>query len=132
VCGSRHDGPPAWVHWVYRALDGFDQARHLGHVIQGGARGYDLQAQGWSKARKRTCTTFWPDWDEYGPGAGPKRNEEMLRFLVRITRPDRRLILAFPGGRGTASMVGLGKEAHVPVWCCAMVGRDGFEWALAA
>ena len=37
-------------------------------------------------------------WHKHGPAAGPIRNREML-----ATKPD--VVLAFPGGRGTADMV---------------------------
>lgn len=39
------------------------------------------------------------DWDRYGRSAGPRRNEEMLA----AEQPD--MVLAFPGGRGTADCV---------------------------
>ncbi len=39
------------------------------------------------------------DWDRYGRSAGPRRNEEMLA----VEQPD--MVLAFPGGQGTADCV---------------------------
>lgn len=50
------------------------------------------------------------DWEQYGNSAGPRRNAEML---VQ-GKPD--LVVAFPGGRGTADMIRRSMGAGVPVW----------------
>ena len=46
---------------------------------------------------------FKADWDKFGRAAGPIRNAQMLRE----GKPD--LVVAFPGGRGTANMVAQAK-----------------------
>lgn len=43
------------------------------------------------------------------PAAGPRRNQRMFRE----GKPERGI--AFPGGRGTANMVGIMKKAGIPV-----------------
>jgi hypothetical protein len=48
------------------------------------------------------------DWRRYGRAAGPIRNKEMLAH-----RPQ--LAVAFPGGTGTADMVGKAKAAGLDV-----------------
>jgi hypothetical protein len=49
------------------------------------------------------------EWETLGRKAGPIRNERMLTE----GKPD--LVVAFPGGRGTAHMTRLAREAGVEV-----------------
>ena len=44
------------------------------------------------------------DWAKYGPVAGPIRNQDMLD----LHRP--KMVIAFPGGKGTADMVKRAKK----------------------
>jgi hypothetical protein len=67
-------------------------------VIQGGARGVDLDARIWAKRHHVPCVTVVADWEKYGKAAGPIRNQRMLDDL----KPD--TVLVFPGNRGTADM----------------------------
>jgi hypothetical protein len=48
-------------------------------------------------------------WNELGRYAGPERNKRMLDI------EDPHLVVAFPGGPGTASMVGLARADGCPV-----------------
>ena len=48
------------------------------------------------------------DWETHGRAAGPIRNEKMLTW-----KPD--LVVAFPGGVGTADLVRRAEAAGVPV-----------------
>ena len=48
------------------------------------------------------------DWEKHGKAAGPKRNKRMLEW-----KPD--LVVAFPGGKGTANMVQQARQAGVEV-----------------
>lgn len=52
---------------------------------------------------------FPAPWDFHKNSAGPIRNAWMLRF----GQPD--LVLAMPGGTGTADMVKKARAAHVEV-----------------
>jgi hypothetical protein len=54
-------------------------------------------------------TAFVADWDANGKAAGPLRNQRMLEAF----NPD--MVLAFPGGRGTADMVRKAKRRGVKV-----------------
>lgn len=54
-------------------------------------------------------TVFKADWSKDGRKAGPVRNSVMLS----VGKPD--LVIAFPGGRGTADMVRKAKAKGVPV-----------------
>jgi hypothetical protein len=79
-------------------------------VIQGRARGVDTAAEQWAWQRSgRTSEPFPADWDKYGKSAGYIRNAKMLS----IGKPD--LVVAFPGGKGTAMMIDLARKAGVEV-----------------
>jgi hypothetical protein len=76
-------------------------------IIQGGARGADYWAKIWALHAGVPHLEFPAEWDKYGRGAGVIRN---TRMIVE-GRPD--LILAFPGGSGTANMVSQGKKYNI-------------------
>lgn len=50
-----------------------------------------------------------PSWKDHGKAAGPIRNQLMLDDF----KPD--LVVAFPGGKGTADMVKKAQDAGVTV-----------------
>lgn len=77
-------------------------------VIQGNARGADTLGRMWAEARCIPCLCVPANWDRDGRAAGPIRNRKMLDC-----KPH--LVIAFPGGRGTANMVKQAKDADVPV-----------------
>lgn len=108
VCGGRdfadYDAVRAALDPLYlkTAVDCFA-------IIQGGATGADKLAREWCGNRYVRCYNFPADWKQYGRAAGPLRNAQM----IAEGRPD--LVLAFPGGRGTADMVAKAKAAGIPV-----------------
>ena len=77
-------------------------------VIEGGAPGADRFAREWAEANGVDVETFEADWSR-GKRAGPERNARMLAE----GKPD--LVIAFPGGRGTADMVRRARAAGVEV-----------------
>lgn len=78
-------------------------------VIHGGAKGTDWCAHLWanSPAGKRAEIEFRADWTKNGKAAGPIRNQQM----IDEGKPD--LVVAFPGGRGTADMVRRAKSSGI-------------------
>jgi predicted Rossmann-fold nucleotide-binding protein len=102
VCGGRdyHD-----EHRVYMTLDTLLNIFGVSVVIHGGAPGADTLAASWAQVRGIKTEAFIADWLKYPKSAGPIRNRQMLD----LGRPD--LILAFPGGAGTAHMVRIAREA---------------------
>lgn len=78
-------------------------------VAEGGASGADRLAAIWCHETLTEHEAFPADWAKFGRAAGPIRNEAMLREF----EPD--LVVAFPGGRGTAHMVSIAREAGVDV-----------------
>lgn len=77
-------------------------------IIEGGANGADGMARDWAKRHALDLWTEHADWKTHGPAAGPIRNAKML-----IHTPH--LVVAFPGGKGTADMVRRSREAGVDV-----------------
>lgn len=79
------------------------------HIISGGATGADSVAIDWAIVNWCTFDEYKADWDRYGYKAGPIRNAQMLRE----GRPS--IVMAFPGGGGTADMVAQARMANVKV-----------------
>ena len=94
---------------LFDTLDAIADGAPIELVAEGGASGADALARDWATSRRIPTVQYRAQWDTYGPSAGPRRNGEMLRDV----RPD--LVVAFPGGRGTADMVKKAEHAGVPV-----------------
>ena len=68
------------------------------------ASGADQLAGQWAKSRGISVKAYPADWKNLGRIAGPIRNKKMLD-----EKPD--LLVAFPGGKGTANMVFYAKKS---------------------
>jgi hypothetical protein len=91
---------------VWDALDDLPRPSPLVlHV--GGATGVDTLAEQWAKANEVTHKVFMAEWTAYGRSAGPIRNRKMIEGVD--------LLLAFPGGRGTANAIRTATELGIPV-----------------
>lgn len=106
VCGGRNYSDNAKV---WDKLNLLHIRRGIGVVIHGAQRGADQLGEYWAKANDVLHIPFKPDWDAYGPAAGPIRNKRMLDE----GKPD--LVIAFPGGKGTADMIWQATERGIPV-----------------
>ena len=108
VCGGRHYEDAGFL---YQTLDAIHTPTSGGitQIIAGGASGADSLAAAWAVDRSLPCKIFHAKWQEHGRAAGPIRNQQMLDE----GRPD--LVVAFPGGRGTADMVRKSRAAGFPV-----------------
>jgi hypothetical protein len=106
VCGGRQYEERGTVNSVLSALHA--QAA-IGLIVTGGATGADLWAKLWAQHSKVPVCEFPANWRFEGRASGPRRNAHMLRFL----RPS--LVVAFPGGPGTADMTGQALAAGIRV-----------------
>lgn len=79
-------------------------------IVEGGAPGADTLARLYGQACGIEVKEYAADWDTHGRAAGPIRNKQMLD-----ENPDVELVVAFPGGRGTANMIKQAKERGVSV-----------------
>lgn len=103
VCGGRDFADEALLFAELDAIPRVDV------VISGCARGADTLGERWAEARGKSIERFPADWDLHGRAAGPIRNQLMLDE----GKPD--LVVAFPGGRGTAHMVRIATQAGIRV-----------------
>lgn len=106
VCGGRDFNDYVYV---YDVLSDLHDETPVTHVIVGGASGADYWGEAWAYNTRIPFTVFKPEWKKHGKAAGPIRNDKM----IKEGRPD--IVIAFPGGRGTADMVSRAKAASIPV-----------------
>lgn len=98
---------------VWKVLNDLDTKHGRLTVIQGGAKGVDQHARDWCYDQRSVHMVNEPaQWLEHGPKAGPIRNQKMLDEH----KPE--LVVAFPGGKGTADMVRRAEKAGVPILHC--------------
>lgn len=103
VCGGRNFEDRVWLNPI---LDNYKQSNLT--IIQGRARGADRLAYEWAVVNA-VPESYPANWYKYGRRAGYLRNMQMLTE----GKPD--LVIAFPGGVGTAMMCKLAEEAGVKV-----------------
>lgn len=104
ICGGRTFCDHALFNSTLAKLH---KERKITHVLQGGARGADYLAHVWSAKHGIRETVFNADWKTFGKSAGPIRNKLMLDE----GKPD--LVVAFPGGSGTAHMVQYARKRSI-------------------
>ncbi len=90
-------------------LDGLRHRFQITEVYVGDAMGVDRDVYDWCKARGLRVTKFKAHWDVWGNMAGSVRNGKMLKD----GNPD--LLIAFPGGVGTADCVRQATERRISI-----------------
>jgi N-methylhydantoinase A/oxoprolinase/acetone carboxylase beta subunit len=114
VTGGRTFTDTAWLH---AGLDLLHSMAPISKIIEGGAPGADVRAGEWSRRRLgKEPTVVEAEWEKHSKGlkhgqknpAGMIRNNDMAKM-----RPD--VVLATPGGAGTAHMVGVSKKLGLRV-----------------
>lgn len=103
VCGGRDYDDETTVIEVLSALDPTAVT-----IVHGAARGADKLAASVARGFGHYVQPYPADWKRHGKAAGPIRNQQMLDAGAD-------LVIAFPGGRGTAHMVEIARAAGVPV-----------------
>lgn len=93
---------------VRRALDAIRKDSGIAQLIHGGATGADAMAAEWADFYGVEAVCVPADWKQHGPAAGPIRNRAMLTY-----QPD--VVVAFPGGRGTADMIRQAERAGIRI-----------------
>ena len=122
VCGGRNYND---TNHVWNVLCEVHNKQNISLVIHGAATGADTEGMNWAQAIEGVKhLPFVADWKNldvegviikvgrYGPYnavAGHQRNQRMLDE----GKPD--LVVAFPGGRGTADMVCRARKADIKV-----------------
>lgn len=111
VCGGRDYIDEVTV---INTLNGIEPKIKL--LIHGNSPGADTLADRWAMHNGVQVARFPANWTRFGDAAGPIRNGEMVRWLS----PD--LVIAFPGGKGTASMAGIARRVGIRVM---EIGKNG-------
>jgi len=106
VCGGRDYQNEEELSNI---LDVLHSKTPVSVVISGNARGADSLGENWAKKRGISVLKFPADWATYGRSAGHIRNREMLE------KGGPNLVVAFPGGAGTANMIRQARQKGVPV-----------------
>ncbi len=109
VCGGRdYDNRTR----LFAVLTAVHRRVGIAEIIHGAARGADHLAGLWARSNRVQETRFPVDHalDGPWPAAGHYRNERMYRE----SKPD--LVLAFPGGKGTANMVRTAQLGRTPTY----------------
>jgi hypothetical protein len=113
VTGGREYSDRDAVFEVLDATHGLMPIAALAHgacSLRGKLRGADRWADEWCAARGIPCSHYPADWMRDGRrAAGPKRNRAMLLAF----KPD--VLIAFPGGDGTAGCVGFARAFGITV-----------------
>jgi hypothetical protein len=104
VCGGRDFNDAAKLN---AELDAIHAEHGITELIHGCARGADTLAQLWANSQGIMQWAFPADWNKHGKSAGFIPNSQMLS----TGQPD--LVVAFPGGKGTAHMVNLTVAAGI-------------------
>lgn len=112
VTGGRSYSDQAKVDAVLDAI--WDQCNCKLTVVHGGAPGADACANAWVMAKRAhganvRKVVHYAEWGKFGKAAGPIRNSEML-MAHKID-----LLVAFPGGDGTADCVRKARSRNIPV-----------------
>lgn len=107
VCGGRDFNDE---ELVFATLSQLHKQSRITAIIEGYATGADDLAREWGYGHRDCAIISFPaDWSRHGKAAGPIRNTRM----IEEGRPD--LVVAFPGGRGTANMVAQARAAGIEV-----------------
>ncbi len=114
VCGGRDF---IEMKLLVRVLDELHAERAFTHLIHGDARGADLLAAHWARMRQVHTTAYPADWKRLGKSAGSVRNQKML------VEGQPALVVAFPGGVGTADMIMRAESVGVETIKVAKDGR---------
>ena len=104
VCGGRDYSDALSLHEYLDSLELTDVV-----LICGLARGADSLAKEWAEENGYPVKEYPALWDVYGKSAGYVRNKLMLDDGKPV------LVVAFPGGKGTAMMVDIARKAGVEV-----------------
>jgi hypothetical protein len=105
VCGGRD-----YTDWgqFLAVMEALHAQEPITTVIHGAYLGADELAERWARLRQIDFIGCPAKWGLLDRKAGPIRNTHMLEY-----RPD--LVVAFPGGKGTADMTNKARAAGIEV-----------------
>ena len=128
VCGGRDFATPEdkpkvqWereLHYFNSRMQMLWDQKKPDLLVHGNAEGPDKLSGEFALERECNVMAVPAKWNTHGRSAGPKRNWEMLQ----LQRVD--LVVAFPGGRGTANMIKQATDNEIKV---VNLEEDYEEW----
>lgn len=105
VTGGRNWNDPSFVG---RCLWSFHDRHVISELHEGGADGWDSWCRQWARSRGIDVFTYWYNSGR-GKAGGPYRNGLIL------DRAKPKVLLAGPGGHGTANMIRQAEERGIKV-----------------
>jgi YspA, cpYpsA-related SLOG family len=97
---------------IFEVLDSY----HPDFLIEGGAMGVDALSKSWAEDRGIHYASVPALWNKHGRVAGPMRNGVMVAMSKTFASIGIEvLVIAFPGGTGTANCVSQAKLAGLDV-----------------
>jgi hypothetical protein len=117
ICGGRDFADQALLD---KALGALILHPEDAVIIHGAARGADKMGANWGFNHGAAVEAYPADWDRHKKAAGFIRNQAMLD----VGKPD--VVLAFPGGNGTADMVRRARAQGVIVIVITGAGGDWY------
>jgi hypothetical protein len=103
VCGGRKYNDDVKMRQV---LDEYP----IEVLINGQANGADLLSSAWAQRTGTTYAEVPALWTAFAKSAGPMRNRDMATKFGEID-----LVIAFPGGAGTAAMIRIAESLGIDV-----------------
>jgi hypothetical protein len=100
VCGGRDFNNYDFLEHALNEIS--KEVGGITFIVNGACEGADKQSSKWAEAHGIHYAEMPALWKYNGKAAGPKRNKAMIEFI------DLDIVVAFPGGNGTADMVKLG------------------------
>lgn len=94
---------------LFAVLDRLHQQTGITKIVHGGAKGADTLGAIWGLLHGVFSAGYPAQWDAYGKRAGFIRNQEM----IDVEQID--LVVACPGGNGTADMVKRATKAGIKI-----------------
>lgn len=107
VCGGRKFDNYDFLEHALNEIS--NEVGGITLIANGACEGADKQSSEWAKRHGIHFVEVPALWDYHGKAAGPKRN----RAMIEIIDPD--IVVAFPGGFGTADMVERGRKHGLDV-----------------
>lgn len=80
IAGSRNFEDWKIFEMVTREI--IDGDERFTVIVEGGASGADSMARRYAGENGMTAEEFRADWKQYGRAAGPKRNDEMVKYVA--------------------------------------------------
>jgi hypothetical protein len=78
-----------------------------------------MVAKNWAELHGIQTEPHPADWNKFGLGAGPRRNQEMVDAGADV-------VFAFPAGKsiGTRGCIKMAQKANIPVWLFELVESE--------